>query len=124
MNLRESHDCNAQATRKVPKVGELVTVFEEGVKRNGWKMAVMESLIVGRQKEVRRTTIHVITKGRAVHLSRPVQKLFPIEIRTETSEISDVSKERIRSQRCDVPCRSAPLDAVWKTRVMVNQPKN
>ena len=49
-NLRESHDCNAQATGKVPKVGEVVTMFEEGVKRNGWKMAVVESLIVGKDK--------------------------------------------------------------------------
>ena len=47
-NLRESHDCNAQAIGKAPKVGDVVTVYEEGVKRNGWKMAVVESLIVGK----------------------------------------------------------------------------
>ena len=124
-NLRESHDCNAQATRKVPKVGDVVTVFEEGVKRNGWKMAVVESLLVGKDKEVRGANVRVITKGRATHLSRPVQKLFPVEIRTETYEISDVSKERItKSQRRDVPRRSAALDAVWKTRAMVNQPND
>lgn len=50
-------------------------------------MAVVESLIVGKDKEVRRAIVRVITKGKAVHLSRPVQKLLPIEIRTETSEI-------------------------------------
>ena len=86
-NLRECHDCNAQAIGKAPKVGDVVTVYEEGVKRNGWKMAVVESLIVGKDKEVRRAIVRVITKGKAVHLSRPVQKLLPIEIRTETSEI-------------------------------------
>ena len=124
-NLRESHDCNAQAIGKAPKVGDVVTVYEEGVKRNGWKMAVVESLIVGKDKEVRGANVRVITKGKAVHLSRPVQKLFPIEIRTETSEISDVPKERVTGpQRRDVPRRSAALDAVWKTRAMVNQPND
>ena len=54
-----------------------------------------------------------------------MQKLFPVEVRTETSEISDVSKERItRSQRRDIPRCSAVLDAVWKTCVMVNQPND
>ena len=90
-NLRESHDCNTQATGKTPKVGDVVTVFEEGVKKNGWKMAVVESLIVGKDKLVRGANVRVITKGRAIHLSRPVQKLFPVEIRTETSEISEDS---------------------------------
>ena len=122
-NLRESHDCNAQAIGKAPKVGDVVTVYEEGVKRNGWKMAVVESLIVGKDKEVRGANVRVITKGKAVHLSRPVQNLFPIEIRTETSEISDVPKERVTGpQRLDVPRRSAALDAVWKTRAMMDQP--
>ena len=124
-NLRESHDCNAQAIGKAPKVGDVVTVYEEGVKRNGWKMAVVESLIVGKDKEVRGANVRVITKGKAVRLSRPVQKLFPIEIRIETSEISDVPKERVTGpQRSDVPRRSAALDAVWKTRAMVNQPND
>ena len=94
-NLRGSHDCNAQAIGKAPKVGDVVTVYEEGVKRNGWKMAVVESLIVGKDKEVTGANVWMITKGKAIRLSRPVEKLFPIEIRTETSEISDVPKERV-----------------------------
>ena len=86
---------------------------------------VVESLIVGKDKEVRGANVRVITKGKTVHLSRPVQKLFPIEIRTETSEISDVPKERVTGpQRRDVPRRSAALDAVWKTRAMVNHPND
>ena len=39
-------------------------------------MAVVESLIVGKDKEVRGENVRVITTGKAVHLSRPVQKLF------------------------------------------------
>ena len=47
----------------------MVTVFEEGVKRNGWKMAVVESLIVGKDKQVRGANVGVITKGRATKFS-------------------------------------------------------
>ena len=86
------------------------------MKRELREMAVVESLIVGKDKEVRGANVRVITTGKAVHLSRPVQKLFPIEIRTGTSEILDVPKECVTGQqRRDVPCRSAALDAVWKT---------
>ena len=124
-NLRESHDCNAQAIGKAPKVGDVVTVYEEGVKRNGWKMAAVESLIVRKDKEITGANVRVITKGKAVRLSRPVQQLFPIEIRTETSEISGVHKERVTGpQGRDVPRRSAAFDAIWKTRAMVNQPND
>ena len=30
---------------KEPKVGDVVIVYEDGVKRNSWKMAVIEDLI-------------------------------------------------------------------------------
>ena len=46
--LRESHDCKATGIGKMPKVGDIATVFEDGVKRNNWKMAVAESLILGK----------------------------------------------------------------------------
>ena len=73
---------------------ELLTVLteEEATLNSRPLMAVVESVIVGKDKEVRGANVRVIMKGKAVHLSRPVQKLFPIEIRTGTSKISDVPK--------------------------------
>ena len=53
------------------KVGDVVLVYEEGVKRNLWKMAVVQSLISGKDDQVRGANVKVITKGRAVRLSRP-----------------------------------------------------
>ena len=44
-DLRESHDCNAKKAVKGPKVGDVVIVYEDAVKRNNWKMAVIEDLI-------------------------------------------------------------------------------
>ena len=64
---------------KVPKVGDVVTVFEDGVKRNNWKMTIVESLILGKDEQVRGANVRIITQGKIVHLSRPVQKLYPIK---------------------------------------------
>ena len=47
-DLRECHNCNTKRAGKEPKVGDVVIVFEDGAKRNSWKMAVIEELIHGR----------------------------------------------------------------------------
>lgn len=52
----------------------MVIVFDEGAKRNSWKMAVIKELIPGKDNKVRGAHVRVITKGKAVHLSRPIQK--------------------------------------------------
>ena len=99
-DLRESHDCTAKKTAKEPKVGDVVIVFDEGAKRNSWKMAVIEELVPGKDNKVRGAHVRVITKGKAVHLSRPIQKLHPIEIRDSTVDSSrkqSVQKEPHRS---------------------------
>ena len=44
---RESHDCNAKKVVKEPKVGDVVIVYEDGVKRNSWKMAVIKTSFRG-----------------------------------------------------------------------------
>ena len=51
--MRENHDCNAKRTVKEPKVGDVVIVYEDRVKRNRWKMAVIENLIKGKDNQVR-----------------------------------------------------------------------
>ena len=51
-DLRESHDTQCSENGKLPKVGDVVTVHEEGKKRGNWKVGVIESLIVGKDKEV------------------------------------------------------------------------
>ena len=104
--LQESHHGKATGNGKVPKVGEIVTVFEDGIKRNNWKMAVAESLILGKDKQVRGTNVRVITKGKIGHLSRPVQKLYPIEV---SAELPEVTRTRARVEHvtevrtCHIP---------------------
>ena len=49
----------------------------------------MEELIVGKDKVVRGAKIRVITKGKPIRMSRPIQKLYPLEIRC----VSDSTKK-------------------------------
>ncbi len=124
-DLRESHDCNANKAAKEPKVGDVVVVFEDGAKRNSWKMAVIERLIRGKDNKVRGANVRVISKGKIVRLNRPVQKLYPIEVRENNVDLprskgSQVEREN-PSQMRDRPRRAAALDAAWKTREMINQ---
>ena len=51
-------------------------MYEEERKRREWKMGVVESLVTGRDNEVRGATVRVVTKGKSIRLSRPVQKHY------------------------------------------------
>ena len=124
-NLRESHDCNAKKVVKEPKVGDVVIVYEDGVKRNSWKMAVIEDLIQGKDNQVRGAKVRVTTKGKVVRLNRPVQMLYPLEVRESIPELPRHLKSQVQRQasvrKRDVPRRAAALDAAWKTREMISQ---
>ena len=61
-DMRESHNCNAKRAGKEPKVGDVVIVFEDGAKRNSWKMAVIEELIHGRDNKIRGANVRAVTK--------------------------------------------------------------
>lgn len=114
-DLRESHHCNAKKAAKEPKVGDVVIILDEGTKRNSWKKAVIEDLIPGKDKQVRGAYVRVIIKGKAVHLSRPIQKLYPIEVLESSTDLprsqeKQVERERTLQKRV-IPSRAAALDA-------------
>ena len=52
-----------------------MVVHGEGEKRGNWKLAKVEQLILGKDKEVRGAKVKVAGKGKPVYLKRPVQKL-------------------------------------------------
>ena len=81
--LREFHKCKAGNVRKGLKKGDVVTVYGEGEKRGNWKVAIVEELIVGRDKEIRGAKVKVAGKGRPVYLKRPIQKLYPLEVQAQ-----------------------------------------
>ena len=82
VNLREFHRTKSGRVVKQVQVGDVVTVFEENKKRGEWKLAVVESLITGKERVLRAANVRVIAKGKPVRMARPVQNLYPIEVRS------------------------------------------
>ena len=123
VNLREFHRTTSGRVVKQVQVGDVVTVFEENKKRGEWKLAVVESLITGQDRVVRGANVRVIAKGKPVRMARPVQKLYPIEVR---SAIKGRDQARIRPVRDRAtaerrnPSRSAALDSRWKSKLMLD----
>ena len=81
-NLREFHRCKAQSKNKTAEVGDVV-VLEEEKKRGEWRVGIVENLVRGSDNVVRGAKVRVVTKGKPTHLSRPVQKLYPLEIKSQ-----------------------------------------
>ena len=61
----------------------------------------------------------VITKGKPVHLSRPVKKLYPPEIRSKR-EGTRTKSTRNQVLTRNAPPRSAALDSTWKMQLMLD----
>ena len=118
-NLREFHKCKSGKREREAEVGDVVVVYEEERKRGEWKMGVRET---GRDNVVRGATVRVVTKGKPILLSRPVQKLYPLEFRSEGEGIKALI-ERNRNTEIStkrVPPRNAALDSTWKSRLMLD----
>ena len=99
-------------------------VNEDGVKRGLWKIGVVEGLICGRDKEVRGAHVRVITKGRDVHITRPVQKLYPIEVHVGLNAGKGQDRNQVQPtdlQGSSQPCRVAALDAAKRISHLANQ---
>ena len=121
--LREFHKCtNGGKLRKVQK-GDVVTVFGEGEKRCKWKLAVVEELIVGKDKEVRGAKVRVVGKGKPLCLNRPIKKLFPLEVQArsggkrEERGLPTVESEGNLHER---PRRAAAVISKAKTKAMLD----
>ena len=76
-------------------VGDVVTLFEDNLPRSQWRLGRVEQLIPGTDDNVRAAEVKVITKtGRAMTVKRPVQRLFPLEVREDVTNDEQASVER------------------------------
>ena len=124
-DLRESHRSGKQSVDVELKVGDVVLVKEDNVKRNCWKLGKVEKLVVCMDGVVRGAKLRVLTNGKPVVLSRPLQNPYPLavgcgqraanDLNTGTGDGANAS-EGVRK----TPKRAAAIDSVWKTRVMLD----
>ena len=123
-DLREYHKLNHVEPDRIARIGEVVLVHQENISRSSWKVGVIEKVIKGRDGKVRGACVRLIARGKPVYIDRPVQKLYPLEVRAEmlkpdtswtlVDRVASVASDRLRVKR------AAAFDSCWKTRVMLD----
>ena len=96
-DLREYHKENNSKVNVVA-VGDLVLIHDDNVKRGLWKMGVIETLIVGQDGKIRGAAVRKAGKGKSEVVTRPLQKLVPLEI-SEKKVSNAESLEKGRERR-------------------------
>ena len=87
--LREHHQPRKKDGPEV-KVGDVVLIQEDNVKRLNWPIAVIESLLKGRDGNVRAATVRMFNKaGKLATTRREVQRLYPVEVKDSKLEHED-----------------------------------
>ena len=128
IELRETHrHTSGTATRTQIAAGDLVMVHNENQPRGFWKMAKVQSLIVGKDGKVRGATLRVSSgSGKSTVLQRPTALLYPLEINCHDaiaeSEVQngerldrEVPAEKVR-ETPERPRREAALQAVKRMK--------
>ena len=92
--LREHHMYASKRKTKrenVLKVGDVVIIKEDNiVPRSSWRMGKVESLVVGKDGNVRGANLSTVSKeGKNTRSSRPLQKIIPLEVFPEPNENGD-----------------------------------
>ena len=98
--LRDSHRYASKKPSQSPvSEGDIVIIHDDSLPRGLWKLGKIQGLIIGRDRQVRAATVRVASRGNQyTQLTRPLQRLIPLEIRTpsmpdcETS-VNDISDE-------------------------------
>ena len=103
MELCESHRRSAKSTNPTPiAVGDMVVVHDEEQPRGFWRLARVENLITGADGLVRGATVRVKSKTRrSSTLRRPIQLLYPLELRSDNVPVTRDSHENPVGNRAE-----------------------
>ena len=102
--LRERHiQSKVGSDKNIAKVGDVVLVHSDDVKRVNWKLAKIESLIFGNDGIARAARI----KTQNGITNRPLARLYPLEITANTENMPCVTQETLNHNDADhMPRRS------------------
>lgn len=94
LELRESHRFNKTDGSGTVGLGDIVVVHDESRPRGLWRLARVEKLITGADGSTRGAVVRVSSrKRRPTTIKRPVQRLYPLEIHSATTEHKLAVKE-------------------------------
>mgnify|MGYP001794304932 CR=1 FL=1 len=98
-NLRERHTAKKQNNTNHAKIGDVVLIHDDAP-RNQWRLGVFTKLHPGKDGLVTVVTLRVNIGN---ELSRPIEKLYPLEITDEPIEeqdtVNDASQDVQEEQR-------------------------
>ena len=120
VELREHHRVlqkGAVSNSPSVEIGDIVTVMEEGKSNRGiWKLGKVLEVCPGNDGLVRGATIEVASSnGKRKRLRRPLQKLFPLEVR-ETSVADGEEPARPIAYTSERPRRQAAIEGEMRRR--------
>ena len=93
IGLRESHRQSKKNSLTQPLIttGDVAVVHDENLPRGFWKLGKVEEVIASRDGRVRGATVRLASRNRQQTLiHRPIQLLYPLEIRDEQSDSCNV----------------------------------
>ena len=102
----------------VISVGDIITVIVENKSHRGsWKLAKVEEVIKGTDGEIRGARGRTSSAGgRSMVMSRPLQKLFRLEVRAVTEETAPELEGKDNVAELRRPRRVAAVDGEWRRR--------
>ena len=114
INLHDTH--NLQSSRKGKefirlKEGDVVCILEDKVPRGQWELGKTETLLPGKDMQVRGATVRIVTlTGKSLSINRPVNKLCPLEVPDRLDQLHVVKTDQ-ESNVVQRKRRAAALDA-------------
>jgi len=121
-DLREIHANTARRSHHKQdshiSEGEVVIVKDDHLPRGQWKLGVVQEVMPGRDGQVRAAVVKLASSGpRAPILRRPIQLLYPLEIRCKSS----VRQPAVRSAPESVSPTSEPCEPVSQSPTVEEQ---
>ena len=125
-DLREVHRIN-NGKNPETQIGDVVLIKEDNAHRGNWKMGVVSDLITGKDGIARGAKVRIAGKGKPDFLYRPLQKLYPFEVKSADVDSSSNKVQYREREKNDCeqgvafrPKRAAAKDAIWKTRLVLD----
>ena len=98
-SLREHHKVNSTNKKSIVAAGDIVHLYKEKLPRQSWPMGKIIKLLPGKDGITRAAEVKTVTPSKdSIIVKRPIQKLFPIEVRsnetpTENTSVENQSRE-------------------------------
>ena len=89
--LREHNKVKNSKNAINPSINDVVLIYDEKLKRSRWRMGRIKNLIVSRDGKIRAAEVNVISNGALSTLTRPINKLYPVEIHVNNEVYKDVN---------------------------------